>query len=63
MLQTKLAVGLVSALVQHANFERRQGQMEAAKALYEAFITQVGTAECHLRNEAVLWPCRALLQK
>ena len=38
--QTRLAPGLVSALVQFANFERRQGQLAAAKALYEAFIEQ-----------------------
>ena len=45
MLQGKLAPGLLSATVQHANFERRQGQLAAAKAVYEAVIEAEGAKE------------------
>ena len=37
-MQGKLAPGLLSAMVRHANFERRQGQLAAAKAVFEGVI-------------------------
>ena len=37
-VQGKLAPGLLSAMVRHANFERRQGQQAAAKAVFEGVI-------------------------
>ena len=54
-LQGKLAAGLLSAMVQHANFERRQGQLAAAKAVFEGVIeAEAGKAEAASHVFAVI---------